>query len=301
MILRGDWPDYIKPGARKAFRDSYPELPAQYPALYSVLTSQRAFEEHLVSTGLGTAVLKPEGVDVMMDKPFHRGKVRFDHLTYGLGYEATEEIAEDDLYNIVVPPSSRALGRSIRDTEERIAAGPFNNAFSTQLGYDGVSIINTAHPTATSATQSNRPATDVDLSMTALQAALESFMDMENDRGLKIKLMPRWLVISPANVWLAHELLESEFAPFTADNTKNIVASMGGLTPFVYNYLTDADAWYVIADKGGPEFGFVFFWRRRPTFDDDFDKKAGVLAFYVKARFSVGVTDWRGIYGSSGA
>lgn len=298
MILRGDWPDYIKPGARKAFRDHYPELPAQYPTFFTVLPSQRAFEEHLVSVGLGTAVLKPEGVDVMMDKPFHRGKVTASHLTYGLGYEASEEIVEDDLHGVVVPPSSRALGRSLRDTEERVSAGAFNNAFSTQLGYDGVSIINTAHPTATSATQSNRPATDIDLSMAGLQAALEHFMDLEDDRGLKIHLMPSRLVISPSQVWLARELLESEFVPHTADNTKNTVA--GSLTYSVYNYLTDADAWYVMTEKAGPEYGFIFWWRRKPTFDDDFDKKAGVVAFFAKARFSVMITDWRGIYGSSG-
>lgn len=296
---RGDWPEYVKPGARKAFRDMYPELPAQYTKYLNILTSSRMFEEDLVASGLGTAALKPEGANILMDRPQHRGKVTYTHLTHALGYEVTEELWEDDLFGIVVPPGSKDLARSLRDAEERIAAGVFNNAFTTQLTYDGVSLINTAHPTATVNTQSNRPAADVDLSMTALQAALESFMDLENDRELKIHLTPSMLVVPVPSVWIAHELLESEFAPFTADNTKNIVASQGGLSPSVYNYLTDSDSWYILASKGQHQLNF--FWRRKPTFDDDFDKKAGVLAFFSKARFSAGATDWRGIYGSTGA
>lgn len=298
VVVRDNWAEWVRPGARKAFHDEYPELPAQYPSLFNIMTSQRAFEEEIISAGFGTAGVKPESQDVPMDKPFPVGKVKFVHLTLGLGFEISRESVEDDLYAILSRLSSKDLARSLRDAEERGAASVFNLAFTTQQAYDGVSLINTAHPIVAGGTQSNRPAVDVDLSVTSLQAALEHFMDMENERGLKIDMNPQMVVVRPENFWLVNEILGSEFKPFTADNEINVLRSQG-LTPFIYRYLTDTDSWYVLADKSMHK--LIFNWRRKPLFEDDFDKKAGVAFYMATERFSHGAADWRGIYGSPGA
>lgn len=295
---RGEWADHIKPGARAAFADEYPELEAQYTQLFNVLTSERAFEDDLVSTGLGTAGQRPEGEPVPTDQPRPRGKVRYTHLGFALGYDVTQEAADDELYGAIVPPSSRFLAAAMRDAEEREAAAIFNNAFSTQQAYDGVSLLNNAHPTLGAGDLANRPATDIDLSVTALQASIERFMDLKTDRGLRIRFNPSRLVHPVSSFWLAREILQSEFKPFTANNEINVLRQMG-LTPFPYQYLTDDDSWYVVSDKANHKLNF--FWRERPNMDDDFDKKTRTLTFMIFARFIAGVTDWRGIDGSSGA
>lgn len=297
-VARGNWAEWVAPGARKAFHDEYPELKAQYPMIFNILTSKRAFEEELVSAGFGTAGLKPELQDVPMDRPLPVGQIRFTHLTFGLGFEISREMVEDDLYAVTSKMSSRDLARSLRDAEERNAASVLNLAFTTQQAYDGVSLINTAHPIVGGGTQSNRPAADTDLSVTALQAAMEHFMDMENERGLKIDMNPQLVVVRPEYFWLVNEILGSEFKPFTANNEINVLRSQG-LTPFIYRYLTDTDAWFVLAEKSMHK--LIFNWRRKPMFEDDFEKKPSKAFFMATERFSQGASDWRGIYGSTGA
>lgn len=295
--VRSEWPDHLVPGARRSFASEYKELPAEYPRYFNIESSSRAFEEDLVSTGLGTAALKPETVKIALDKPVPRGKVRYTHVTFGLGYEVSEELKEDELYAAVVPPSSRFLARAMRDTEETQAAAVFNNAFTSQQAYDGVSLIDVAHTTQGAGTLANQPATDIDLSVAALQAGMERFMLLKDDRGLRISLTAAQVVHHPVNYWLAREILGSDKKPFTANNEPNVLGKEG-LVPSTYKYLTDTDSWYLLAAMGQHQLNF--FWRRNPRMGDDFDKTAMVLAMFISARFSHGSTDWRGIDGSTG-
>ncbi len=296
---RSDWPEHVKPGARKAFHNEYPQLPAEYPRYFNIETSSRATEFDLVSAGLGTAATVSEGQEIPLDQPIYRGKVTYTHLKYGLGYEATEELKEDDLYKKIVPAASRDLARSMRDTEETQAATVYNLAFTTQQAYDGVSLIDVAHPGAGGgADQANQPATDIDISVPALQAALERAMLMQDDRGLRIKIQYSQLVHHPNNFWLVREILQSDKKPFTSNNEPNIVGQQG-IEPSTWRYLTDTDAWFLLASKG--QHMINFFWRRQPRFRDVFDERAEVLQFLTSMRFSFGATDWRGIDGSTGA
>jgi len=69
---------------------------------------------------------------------------------------------------------------------------------------------------------------------------------------------------------------------------------------FVAHYLTDTDAWFLLAEKGNHM--LKFFWRvklgalRRGT---DFDSTN--LKHLARMRFSVGYSHWMGTYGSAGA
>lgn len=296
-VARPEWADYLVPGARSAFSGEYPELSAQYPTLYNIETSTRAWEEDLVSTGLGTAGSRPEGEEVPRDKPVPRGKVRYTHTGFGLGYEVTEEMTDDDLYGVVVPPSSRYLARAMRDAEELTAAGIINALATTTEAYDGVAVLSDAHPAIGVADQANKPSTNTDMSVAALQGSLERFMLMKDDRGLRITMQPQLVVHHPNNYWLVREILQSEFKPFTANNEINALRE-AGLQPFSYSFLTDTNMWFTMAT--GHKLNW--FWRKRPIFDDEFiSKNAGVMLFYTKARWTAGITDWRGIDGSPGA
>ena len=44
----------------------------------------------------------------------------------------------------------------------------------------------------------------------------------------------------------------------------------------------------------------MFFWRKRPYMDNDFDKKAQTAAFMNFFRFGTGAFGWRGVDGSTG-
>lgn len=298
VIVRGAFDEYLAPGARGVFIDEYVELPAEYPEYFTVETSQRAYEDELVATGLGIATSMEEGEEIPMDRPHFRGRVRYIHGLYGLGYEVSREAVEDDLYGAITRPSSTNLARSMREAEEVSAWSIINGFFSSTKAYDGVPIISTAHPGVAGLSQANRPAADTDLSYAAIQASLERFFNLKTDRGMRISMAPSRLLVSTSGIWQARELLGGPLKPGVNENTISTLSDQG-LTPGFSRYLTDPDAWYLMAPKGMQL--LKFFWRRKPTFENGFEGRTGISWFGVTARWSAGIRDWRGIDGSSGA
>lgn len=287
----------IAPGLYKAYADEYEALPARYPDIFNITDTQRAFEDIAVTTGLGTTPIKPESQNVAFDIPLQVGSVRMTVTGYGLGYEVSKELMDDDLYNVVGAPASRFLAQSGRDTEERQAWALLNGAFTTTTSYDSLSIINTAHTLKGGGTYANRPSSAQALSFTSLQASLERHKLMVNERNLKIRQVPSTLVIPIQLSWLANEILQSSQKPQTADNTINVLsAGRIGMQPYESEFLTSTTAWFTMVPKAKHK--LMFFWREKPNFDKDYDKKARVALFMNFFRFGTAAFDWRGVDGS---
>lgn len=299
--LRQSFDKVIAPGLFKAYADEYDALPASYPDFFQVDDTQRSYEDIVVTTGLGTTPIKPESVNVSMDIPLQVGTVRMIVTGYGLGYQVSKELMDDDLYNVVGQPASRFLAQSGRDTEERQAWAMLNGAFTTVKSYDALSIINTAHALKGGGTYGNRPSADTGLGFTALQASLERHQLMVNERGLRVRQTPSQLVVPVQLQWLANEILGSAEKPFTTDNTINVLSSGKiGLTPMVSPYLTSTTAWWTAVTSGKSRHKLMFFWREKPNFDKDYDKVARVASFMNFFRFGTAAFDWRGLDGSTG-
>lgn len=306
--VRGRGSELLDPGARKVYVDTYDELPADYARHMEIDTSGKAFEDDLVTTGLGVVAAKPEGEDMAMDRPVFRGKVRYIHTGYGLGYEITDESFEDELYGVLNNASSRDLARSTREAESITAWNTYNAGFSTILVYDGLSLYNAAHLGIGDLTFSNVGA--VDLSTAALKAATEGAMKLQNDRGLRIKIAYSDLITHPDGWWAAQEILGTQFILGAASggetdsiisdsNVVNVVSQMG-LMPFQSPYLTDVDAWFLNAPRQGNP-GIKFNWRRTPKPVNGDDDRSGTAWWGISARWSTGATGWRIHYGSPGA
>lgn len=69
----------------------------------------------------------------------------------------------------------------------------------------------------------------------------------------------------------------------------------GRLKVVVWPFLTNSDAWFVLADKryGAP----VSFKRRPVTFGRDGEFDTGDIKIKSTMRYSYGTTDWRWCYG----
>lgn len=306
-IVRGQFDEFLIPGAKTVFIDDYNELPSVYPQVLGVDSSSKAFEDDLVATGLPIAVSKPEGEPIAFDRARFRGKVRYIHSGFGLGYEITQESVEDDVYKALNSQGAGNLARSLRETEEVTAANVINNGFTTVQTYDGVSLLNNAHTTPDGTTLANRPATDLDLSVAALKASQERFFALKTDRLLRIRMAPNRLIVADNNWFTAMEILNTrvvtgaasggETASIISLEAHNVVTDMG-ITPIRWSYLTDQDAWVLLAPK--PQLGLRFFWRRKPQPVSGFEKRTQVFWFGITARFSAGATRWRGVDGSTG-
>ena len=290
------------PGLRKVIFESYTYLPVQYERFLNVATSQRQFEEDYKMGGFGNVPSKPEGTNIIYDDPVPGSKVRFSWTPYGKGFRVTHEAMMDDLYG-PMKKMAASLGKAFRNQTEILGAAILNNAFTDPAagadnsGYDDLALCHTAHTLLRGGTWRNRPTTDVDLSVTAMQDASVDFELYVDESGVPIVIPARKLIIAPANIPLAREILGSPNKPFTADNEINILA--GSLELVVSHYMTDTNAWFVFADKADTDVWFM--WREKFTTDasDDFDSGDGKIKGYMRG--AAGFGDARGTWGTSGS
>jgi phage major head subunit gpT-like protein len=185
----------------------------------------------------------------------------------------------------------------------------YNRAFSTSyVGGDGASLIASASsavaggsasaPNVAGGTYTNGPSAGADLSEAALEQACIDIAGFTNDRGLKIAVRPRKLVIPKELMFEASRILKTEGRVGTDLNDINAVKNMGMIPETIVNhYLTDTDAWFILTDVKD---GLKYFERRGDEFtmDEDFDTENA--KYKATARYSFGWTDRRGIYGSPG-
>jgi len=298
-IVRGQYAENLAPGLNMRTFNAYRERAEIYPSIVNVKTTNRAFEEDYAQGGFGPLAEKGELESTILDEPIRLGGVRFYPKSYALGFVMSEEMREDDQYNLMGDLAAN-LGRSARYTAELYGHDVYNNAFTTAkyAGRDGKALIATDHPVVgTGGTASNRPNVDVDLSQAALEAAWGNFQTQIDDRGMPIDLTPQVLLVHPTQVLFARRLLESTQYPGGNNNDINPIQGMLRIVPSVY--LTDLDAWYILAAPS--EIDVRFYWRKRPDTRTWDDNDADATFHKIKQRHAVGFGDWRGVYGSTGA
>jgi hypothetical protein len=101
-------------------------------------------------------------------------------------------------------------------------------------------------------------------------------------------------------MFVATRLLETELRTATADNDINAIKTNGTIPEgySVNHYLTDTDSYYLCTDVPNGMKHFV----RTPmstSMDGDFD--TGNVRYKARERYSYGVSDPLGIWGSPGA
>ena len=122
----------------------------------------------------------------------------------------------------------------------------------------------------------------------------------DSDRGLKIALNGRKLIIPVQLQFVAERLMKSNLRTATSDNDINAVGSMGMLPEgyVVNNYLTDTDAFFIKTDAPN---GMKMFQRSPITTKMEGDFETGNVKYKARERYSFGFSDFRGIFGSPGA
>lgn len=297
VMVRGAFSNLLAPGFRKIVFETYKERPTEGDKLVNMNSSRRAYEEDFPIAGFGTLLTKGESSPVVYQDAIQGILKRYLWTTFGLGFRISEEMMEDDLYGIMGAKMSRALGRSARNNFEIVAHSPYNNAFSTSFNgfYPGESLIQTNHTTIRGFSVSNAPPSATNLSLPALQAAVESFHALLDESGLPVMFIPRLLVYNPPDHWIANQILKSEKLPGGNQNDINQM-EREGISSHLSHYLTNPKAWYVIADNHDVN----YFDRRPPRLTNTDDFETGDAKFKLTRRNGSGFGDWRGTYGSIG-
>jgi len=294
--ISSDWAALLEPGLRAVFYNTYNELPTQFDKIFKVKNSNKAAEYEL---GMGAFTPWTERVndtDNVEYQKIGQGLEReYIHKEFASGFAVGKRLYEDEQYGII-NGMAEDLGRAGRTKVEMDVASVLNNAFDpTKPIYDGKPLISDAHPYegGLSGVQSNKVTGA--LSDVTLKEAITLMRSVKDNGGKKIVLQPDTLIVPPALEWLAIELTKSAQKPGTADNDINALA--GRLKVFVYDYLTNDDAWFVIDSK---RHKLTFFWRVKPEFTRSKDTDNFVAKFNGRMRYSFGASAWQGIVGSTG-
>jgi len=289
------------PGLNALFGLEYARYGEQHKEIYETETSERSFEEETKLSGFSAAPVKNEGSAIAYDNAQEAWTARYNHETIAMGFAVTEEAMEDNLYDSLSSRYTKALARGMAYTKQIKSANILNNGFSSQFTYgDGQPLFSTAHPLVNGGTNSNRPTTGADLNETSLENAVIQIAGWTDERGLLIAAKPKKLILPVSLQFVATRLLETELRVGTNNNDINAIKSNGvipeGFT--VNNYLTDTNAWFLTTDVPN---GLKHFIRTPLTNSTDGDFDTGNFRYKARERYSFGVSDPLGIYGSPGS
>ena len=293
----------LLPGLNALFGLEYQKYADEHKEFYEQETSERSFEEETKLSGFGAAPVKTEGASVEYDNAQEAFTARYTHETVAMGFAITEEASEDNLYDSLGARYTKALARAMAYSKQVKAAAVLNKGFAgtgNPTYGDGKTLFATDHPLVSGGTNSNRFSTGVDLNETSLEDAVIQIAAWTDERGLLIAAKPRKLIIPPALQFVATRILETQQRVGTADNDINALVNNGSIPEgyTVNHYLTDTNAFFLTTDVPNGLKHFV----RAPmatSMDGDFD--TGNVRYKARERYSFGVSDPLGMFGSPGA
>jgi hypothetical protein len=291
----------LLPGLNALFGLEYAKYGEEAAEIFETESSDRSFEEETKLSGFGAAPVKNEGAAIAYDNAQEAWTARYNHETVSMGFSITEEAIEDNLYDSLSSRYTKALARAMAYTKQVKGAAILNNAFAAGTTYgDGQTLCSTAHPLVSGGTNSNRPTTGADLNETSLEAAVIQIAGWTDERGLLIAAKPRKLVLPADLQFVATRLLDSDLRPNTADNDINALRNNGTIPDgyTVNHYLTDTNAWFLLTDVPN---GLKHFVRTPMSTSMDADFDTGNSRYKARERYSFGVSDPLGVFGSPGA
>ena len=293
--LRASFGDLLEPGLRKIFDDKFSEIPEVFSKIFHVLSSDSDSERDSAVTGFGLLTYTAEGGAVSYEDPIQMYDVSYVHLKYTKGFKVSEELYEDDRYNII-NKKPQALARAARRTTEYLASTVFNNAFSSGTGGDAKYLCSVSHPRADGGTaQSNASGSGITLTEVNLNTGLLAMRGQLDDKGMKIMAKADTLIVPPALEKDAQIITKSQLRSGTTDNDYNYYA--GILKVVAWDWLSSSTAWFLI-DSSLHELNW--FWRVKPDFKQDNAFDTGYALYKTRMRCSKGWSDWRGVWGSKG-
>lgn len=300
-MTRAQFARQLQAGLNTVWGLEYNSYPEEWKRIFRIENSKKAFEEDVLTTGFGAAVVKPEGSAVTYDDAAEAWTSRYTHEELALAFSITEQAIEDNLYMTMGAKYSRALARSMQHAMEIKGAAVLNNGFSSSyVGGDGVAFFSASHPLAGGGTFSNLLSTPADLSETSIEDLLIQIRKTKDDRGIPIALKAVDLVIPPELEFTASRILDSALRTNTADNDINAINKKGifGRDAVVITRLTDQDAFFIKTDATD---GMKMFNRVPVQTKMEPEFNTGNMRFKARCRISFGFSDPRGCFASQGS
>lgn len=300
-ISRANYGAALWPDINSWYGESYMEHKVEYPQIFTTYKSNKYAEEDMSLVPFGLVPFRNEGESVVYQSTRQGFKTRYVHFEVGTGFIITLNMIEDDLYGVTGRKNAQSLAFSMRQTKEVHAANILNRGFNPAFpGGDGSPLFSTTHKHVSGGTWSNRPEIGEDFSEVALEQALITIGKYEDDRGKRINVPIKGLVLPIDLEYDAERILRS---PLQAGNSNNDINALKSLGKFpngvaLNHYLTDTKAWFITTKVTD---GFKHWEKRPDTFTQDNDHDTDNLKYKATARYSFGFSDPLCAYGSPGA
>lgn len=308
MLVRGAIGALARPGLRKNFRDDMQYYEPEYSQFMRTGSTSEPEQSAVIITGPSRLYSLGDGEPITYEDPKIGPKVLAVDQEFGLGIIITKRAIEDDQYG-KVKNAGKWLARSVQMTYEYAAGGLLDDAFAgtTYKGYDGLSLINTAHTLiGTNSTFANRPTLEVGLSVAGITALLDLAAHAVDQNGDPIQVKPSLMVIGnrAGDYSRALQIWHSQYEPFTSDNQENALrlrmkarnGYMPTKEPIISHYKTNEKSYFLVDSN----LNDVHFLIRRPaTMEDEEDFDTGAFKSKVTTRFLQWIVDPIGWYGSN--
>jgi len=186
-------------------------------------------------------------------QPLKFGQTKdWTQVAYGTGFRITDRMKRYEkigLYEF----ATKNLRNMMLETKDIEIAKMFNSASGTTYaaGFDGYALASGSHTCLDDAVTTYDNYLDSNLSVSALESALNYFDYMYDDQANIITAVPDTLVVNYTLRRDADELLKSPGKPWEMSNTIN--PYKGEVTPFIYHRLSSTTSWFLIA-KNDPRY-----------------------------------------------
>jgi phage major head subunit gpT-like protein len=301
MMVSGTFSRLLAPGLQKVFHRSYNELPEGWTQIFNLNKSDRAYEDHFTWAGFEPFQNYGELEDIEIRNARPGYTVRYVHRKWGLGYQLSQELVDDNQYTGVIETFPAHLARSARATKETVAASILNLGWAPgQPGGDGQPLFSAVHPLFGNAggTTSNTFVAITPLSHIALQQALVQLKRTLSDDQIFSPVTPKILLVPDQLEATAREILGTERMPYSADNTINTLRD-SGLTIVSWSYLTSPTAWFLMAPKEQTGLHYFERWPMKQIMKDIEENQS--MKHLAYERYSFGFSDHVGTFGVLGA
>lgn len=293
----GLFPNHLDRDFDKSFYDEYIRASGEWSKVAKKETMKGPYIQEMDTIGLGSVPEMSEGAPVTFQRISEGYTKQITPDIFGLGMQFTEVAWEDDQYGDLKKAPGE-LGKAFEYTKDLKYWDIFNSGFvpTVRVGSDSKALFASDHPVqgVSGSTISNTGSGS--LSTSTLQAALNHFEALTNEKGIPTPMKgKKLLLIDHTLVWRAKELLLSEYNPENANMQYNTVSNE--LEYMVVHFFTSSAPWFVIAPG---QHDLRFLTRRDVRTGTFTDFHTGNALYKANARWQTDFIRWRGAYGSTG-
>lgn len=299
--VRPKWVGALEPVFRTVFHEVESSFESHIGKVFNVHNSDKAFEKDTSLSGLSQLVETPELGAIPYEDQDPGFEVTYNHRKFTLARLVSQEMIDDEKWNIIrrIPET---LSKAKMRTKEQSAADILNYGFTAGggglapfTGGDAKALFATDHTNKQGTiTQSNH--STAALTQSALESVITTMRKRKDSKGQILGYNPNTLIVPVELAFDAQVILNTAQQTTTANNDINPLNGLLNLV--VWPYLTSSTAWFVV-DSSAHDLNF--FNRKDSGLNGpeySWDNEAA--KWKVSARWSLGFSDWKGIYGSTG-